>query len=296
MSPKSTSVSVIGPGALGGAVIDFLRNKSLLFTLHSVWGRSAKDSYFYSTESKAQPQKDFPDKDEDLGRLILITIPDEQISVVAEKLYDEKIDWSSRTVVHMSGSLSHLELNNLRKAGAQTCSLHPLQTFSKGDAADRFSGIWFTLQGEESCNLMMQNLVTETGAHLKKMTAEQKKSMHLAAVFASNYLVSLMNVVEQITHSNNIEDGLEMLNPIILQTVENIFTRGTEQSLSGPIARGDESTVKNHLQQMGHDTDLARLYKYLGKSALTIAQKNGRITAQEFDKISDILATDENPK
>ncbi len=292
MSPQSTSVSVIGPGALGGAVIDFLCNQSLLFSLHSVWGRSAEDSYFFSTGNKEQIQKDLPDEDDDLGRLILITTPDEQISIVAEKLSLKKIDWSTRTVVHMSGSQSHLVLDAFRQAGAKTCSLHPLQTFAKRDVADRFNGIWFTLQGDKSCYPMLECLVTEAGAHLKKMTAEQKKSMHLAAVFASNYLVSLMSVVEQITHADDIEDGLDLLSPIIHQTIDNIFSRGTELSLSGPIARGDETTVKNHLKQMGNDTDMALLYKCLGQSALTIAHKTGRITNQEFAKISDILSTD----
>lgn len=292
MRPKSTSVSVLGPGALGGAVVDLIQNRSSLFDLHSVWGRSAVDSYLIKEERAEQARKDFPEEDSDLGQLILITVPDDQISAVCDKLSEKNINWTSRTVVHMSGSQSHSALDILRKAGAQTGSLHPLQTFTKGDTGDRFKEIWFTFQGEKSCYPVLESLVTEAGAHLKTMTAEQKKMMHIAAVFASNYLVALMDVVEQLTESKSIEDGLEMLNPIIHQTIENIFSRGTEQSLSGPIARGDESTVKDHLKQLGSDSDLGRLYKHLGMTALNIAHRNSRITDHDFAKISDILAKD----
>jgi len=292
MSDQSSTISVIGPGSLGGAVIDLIRNQCSLFALHSVWGRTAKDSYLITEEREELAIKDFPEQDHDLGQLIVITTPDDQIEAVCDQLSENNIDWSSRTVIHMSGSQSHSVLDSLRKVGAQTGSLHPLQTFTKGDTGNRFKGIWFTFQGENSCYLVLESLVTEAGAHLKTMTAEQKKSMHIAAVFASNYLVSLMDTVEQITDSQGIENGLEMLNPIIHQTIENIITRGTEQSLSGPIARGDESTVKDHLKQLEDDSDLVQVYKHLGKTALNIAQRNGRITNQEFATISDILSSD----
>jgi len=283
------SVSVIGPGALGSAIIDLVfRNSG--FLLHTVWGRTSSDCYRIDESGKKQPvSRGFPTLDKDIGRLLIISVPDDQISKVANNLSQTDINWSSRQVIHLSGSLDNTILQPLSGKGATTGSLHPLQTFTRGDTADRFHGIWFSLQGDESIFPVLRDLIKPTGGHSKVFSSSQKSAMHLAAVFASNYLVALMDVADQIAGEEGINDGLKILEPIVQQTLDNIYSKGSKQSLSGPVARGDRSTIEKHLNQLQENPGQLRLYCELGLIASNIAEEAGRLSETRSKIIRDIL-------
>lgn len=289
------SVSVIGPGALGSTMIDLIaRNPD--FTIHSVWGRSKSDSYSLDSETgkKVCPGHSKPSKDHDLGEVVIMAVPDDEIISVARQLSDAKIKWNHRSVIHLSGSLSSGVLKPLKDCGAQTASMHPLQTFTRGDTADRFSGIWLTLQGDAKLFPLLNQLVEPFGAQTKVLTKDQKKAMHLAAVFASNYLVSLMDVVDHITDRADITNGAEMLKPIVHQTIKNIFDKGTTRSLSGPVARGDQSTIAAHLKQLESSPVHINLYQQLGLIASQIAQSSGQLDEEASQMVRSLLKSHNN--
>lgn len=284
---------MIGPGALGGAMIDLISQHDV-FSLHSVWGRKQSDCYYVKkgTTDKVPADKLFPSQNDDLGTLIIISVPDGQIKSCANRLSDTQILWTKKQVIHLSGNLDSSILDPLKKMGAVTASLHPLQTFTRGDGADRFSGIWFSLHGDASFFSLLNQLIEPFGARSKVLTSQQKSAMHLAAVFASNYLVSLMDVVDDITKGNGIPDGLEMLEPIVHQTIQNIFEKGTKQSLSGPIARGDKSTVGKHLKQLEDNPARYKLYQQLGLIATQIADMSGSADSSDIKEIREIFEPD----
>lgn len=286
------SVSVIGPGALGSAMIDLV-SRHPEFLLYSVWGRSQSDSYFADTESKKKQPADHlkPSHDDDLGELILLAVPDDRLIYLAGQLSEADIKWNQRSVIHLSGSLDSTVLKPLKDRGALTASMHPLQTFTRGDGADRFNGIWFSLQGDDNLFPLLNQLVKPFNARTKVLTSTQKSAMHLAAVFASNYLVSLMDVVDQITKEEGINDGLEMLQPIIHQTFENIIEKGPKQSLSGPVARGDLTTIAAHQKRLENNSDHFNLYRNLGVIATQIAQTSGQLNEEASRKVRNLLVS-----
>lgn len=293
MMDTATTVSVIGPGALGGALIDLLLKHTESFRLYSVWGRTQRDSYLQTGTDRRTVDATFPKKKNDLGELILITVPDDQIAPIADRLSNLSLDWNRYAVVHFSGNHSSDLLASLSKNGAAVASMHPLQTFTKGDDANRFKNSWFTIEGSEVLFAKLEMLAKKAGAFSRRMNPDQKKAMHLAAVFASNYLVSLMSAVEKITLANNIDQGVEMVKPLIHQTLDNIFQKGVDDSLSGPIVRGDKSTLRAHLKLLDQEADLQLLYKQLGIQALQIADQSGRLSKKDSDSIWKILSGNE---
>jgi len=285
------SVSVIGPGALGQAMIDLVRRHPG-FNIRSVWGRTQSENYFFRTsDHKVQANQLFPSKDSDLGRLIIISIPDDQIKTLAERLSEAGISWNNRYVIHLSGSMDSSILEPLATKGAHIGSLHPLQTFTRGDTADKFEGIWFTMQGNDAIISILDQLIASCDGQRKILSSSQKSAMHLAAVFASNYLVALMDVVENITKDSDINDGLKMLEPIVQQTVRNINSKGSKKSLSGPVARGDTSTIEKHLEQLEKNPGYQKLYCQLGLQASEIANESGQIEKSKFDTIRELFET-----
>lgn len=286
------SVSVIGPGALGSAMIDLVLRHTK-FALYSVRGRSQSDSYSVDSETGKKKSADqlTPSSDDDFCDLIILAVPDDKISVLARQLSDADIKWNKRAVIHLSGSLDSVILEPLADRGALTASMHPLQTFTRGDTADRFSGIWFSLQGNDDLFPLLNQLVEPYGGRTKVLTSDQKKALHLGAVFASNYLVSLMNVVDQIAKEEDISDGIEMLKPIIHQTLNNIFDKGTTQSLSGPVARGDQTTIAAHLKRLENSPVHFNLYQQLGLIASQIAQTSGQLDELTSRKVRALFET-----
>jgi len=287
---NTVTVSVFGPGALGSALIDFTLNHTDEFRLHSVWGRPESDCYLFSESEKLPANKSFPQEENELGELIFLSVPDDKIAPIAGRLSHLSLNWGNRKVAHFSGSHSSDLLQPLSVKGASVASMHPLQTFTKGDAARRFENIWFTLEGDKKLFPVLERFIHKAGAKSKRMNPEQKKVMHLAAVFASNYLVSLMNAAEKITRENEIENGIEMLQPLIRQTLNNILNKGVEKSLSGPILRGDQSTIRSHLKLMDNQPDLRQLYKHLGIQASQIASNSGRLDEKVSESIKKILS------
>lgn len=286
---NSISVSVIGPGALGSAMIDLVSGHSR-FTVHSVWGRSTSDCYKIDDQGDKIPtRRIFPDTDQDIGHLLIISVPDDQIATVSKDLSKTGINWSSRQVIHLSGSLDYTMLQPLADKGATTGSLHPLQTFTLGDTADRFQGIWFSMQGKDSIFPLLRKLIEPVGGRSKILSSSQKSAMHLAAVFASNYLVGLMDVADQTAGENSVDDALELLEPIVRQTIDNIFSKGTEHSLSGPVSRGDQTTIEKHLNQLKENPGHYRLYCQLGLAATNIAEKSGQLEKTRLNSIRKLF-------
>ncbi|NBC27649.1 MAG: DUF2520 domain-containing protein [Bacteroidetes bacterium] len=283
------TISVIGPGALGGTLIDLVRQSSENFQLTSVWGSSFEACYLEKNGKKIPPSSPVPTREEELGSVVFITCPDDIIEAVAKELADLPLDWGARSVVHFSGSHGSALLEELSRKGASTGALHPLQTFTPGDQAPRLSRIWFTYEGNERVIPTLKKFVEEAGSQIKKLDITQKMAMHLAAVFASNYLVSLLHSVEEISRKNSVENSLEMLEPLIRQTVDNVLNHGAEQALSGPVMRGDLSTLREHLQLLDDDPGLASIYCSLGLQALAIADSAGSISQQTSDEIKKLL-------
>ena len=74
---------------------------------------------------------------------------------------------------------------------------------------------------------------------------EARAAYHAAASIASNFLIALEESAVELLDAAGIEDGRELLTPLVLQSAANWAERGGE-ALTGPIARGDEATVAAH--------------------------------------------------
>ena len=120
----------------------------------------------------------------------------------------------------------------------------------------------------------------------------QKPLYHAAACFASNYLVSLLNVVESIYESIGISktNARKAYLPLIYGTLKNVENAGSIQALTGPIARGDAGTIKKHIAAIGKtQPQYSSLYSALGLVTTDIARKKGTLSSKQAKIINDLL-------
>jgi predicted short-subunit dehydrogenase-like oxidoreductase (DUF2520 family) len=173
-------------------------------------------------------------------------------------------------VVHVSGALGLDALQPLTMVG----SFHPLQSFPAVREASAFRGITVAVDAStRSLERRLGSLARRVGARPKHVGDAERVIYHAAAVYASNYVdVVFAEAVRLLTTIGWTEkEGIDALVPLLEGTAANIRRRGPVGALTGPIRRGDVSTLTRHLQAL----DRPDLYRMLGLAALGIAKEAG---------------------
>ncbi len=287
------SVTIIGAGAVGAAWLDFFKEDG--YSIISVWKSESGVLTDPVTGDQVNIDSNLPDRNEQVGDWVIITTPDDLIETTAGILAESEIDWTGRQVAHCSGSFSASALQPLSKRGAGTAAIHPIQTFNPGDNRTRLQQIYLSLQGDPEFVKRLESVVEDLGSEALLLDEKQKMAVHIAAVFASNYLVALLHTSDQILKTHGVEDGVNVLAPLIEQTLKNILELGPGDSLTGPIARGDSSTVQAHLDALKNRAsegkpDTSSLYRSLGAVCLDLAAKKGDLTDKQIREIKDLLS------
>ena len=225
----------------------------------------------------------------DNAELIFVTTPDAAIAGVVCQ-----INWRKGTaVVHCSGADSTDILEPARKSGTMVGGFHPLQTFASVEQAiENIPGSTFALEAEEPLLKTLQTMATALGGHWIKLGAGDKVAYHAAAVFTSNYMVTLVKMATDLwqTFSIPTDQAIQALLPLMRGTLHNIETIGIPRCLTGPIARGDKGTIDKHLKVL-HEKAPSLLfpYKELGLQTVPIALAKGKIDQQQADDLETVL-------
>jgi predicted short-subunit dehydrogenase-like oxidoreductase (DUF2520 family) len=133
------------------------------------------------------------------------------------------------------------------------------------------------------------------GVALWLRPSQDRARYHAAGVIASNYMVTLFDEALHLLRSLNTDEGTDeriirqTLVNLVDNTLRNIREAGTVQALTGPIVRGDAGTVRKHLDALEQeDTELAALYRLLGRRTARIAAERG-LDAEKLRRIREIL-------
>lgn len=186
-------------------------------------------------------------------------------------------------------------MNSARAAGAEIASIHPLKSFASiEEAIKSLPGTIFgiTYSSTES-KKMAEFLVKSLGGEIIEVENNKKPLYHAAACVASNYLVTLINYAVLIHKKMGIkpEDSLKGLMGLVEDTVSNIKKMGTEKSLTGPIARGDVGTIKEHVKSFNEffSKEDSALYRMMGIETSKIAHQNKWIKESTVEELKEIL-------
>ena len=281
---RLNNFAIIGTGMVGTA-IGFLLKKSG-YKVISIYDKSSaamKRALPYTAgEASLTPRKVLQNAD-----CILITTPDDAILSACQEIaiYPEI---KGKFVFHMSGAGGLDLLAPARKAGASVASIHPLQSFSSIDQAiQNIPGSYFGVTADKKAQPLAKNIIRDLGGIPLLISPDQKPLYHAAACFASNYLVSLMNVVESIYQAIglNEKDAKKAFLPLVYGSLKNIENSGSISSLTGPIARGDFGTIKKHITAINKNLpQYSSLYSSLGLITVKIAQQKGTLNARAGKK------------
>jgi predicted short-subunit dehydrogenase-like oxidoreductase (DUF2520 family) len=180
-------------------------------------------------------------------------------------------------VFHCSGAKASGELAPLRAAGATVASVHPVRSFADPAAvAAAFDGTWCGVEGDPAALALLVPAFEAAGARIVAIDPAAKTVYHAASVFASNYLVTVLDAALRAYQAAGIPEGVarELAQPLAAETLANVMRLGAEQALSGPIARGDEATVARQQTAVdAWDDGSGALYTALAQATRALAKR-----------------------
>ena len=224
------------------------------------------------------------------AELVFITTPDDVIAQVCAE-----VQWRGvNSVVHCSGAHSVDILGSAKKLGAAVGSFHALQTFADVDQAIRnLPGSTFALEAEEPLLTTQKELTRLLNGNWVVLKPGDKVLYHVAAVFACNYLVTLVKLALDLWLNFGVssKEATRALLPLLEGTINNINNIGLPDCLTGPVARGDSGTIERHLSTLEtRSLDLLTAYKELGLQTIPIALAKGKVSEQKAEEMKALLS------
>jgi predicted short-subunit dehydrogenase-like oxidoreductase (DUF2520 family) len=282
-------IGIIGAGVVGTAVGVVLKQK----------GYEITGAYDVKSESTQQLVERIgctphtsPQEVSRSADVLFITTNDAAIRNVVDTLADRKAFFEGQVVVHMSGAQSSEVLDRAKMFGANVLSVHPLQSFANVDGAIKnLPGSVFSIEGDRDAYDTAVCIVETLQGEYFFIDRKAKPLYHAGACVVSNYLVTLIDFGVKLLESTGIprSAGVKALLPLIQGTVNNIENIGIPRALTGPISRGDLSTIVKHLECLEEMApELMKLYSWLGFYTTQIAMEKGTIddfAMEEFQNV-----------
>jgi predicted short-subunit dehydrogenase-like oxidoreductase (DUF2520 family) len=294
------NIGVIGSGAVGGTLaraIAAAGGAVVAVTARHLEHAEALAQHIPGCQAYATPEEVAA-----ASHLVLLAVPDDAIMPVAGQ-----IQWSAgQCVAHLSGAMSARTLAVAAERGASVAALHPLMTFTRALAGspldeiqERLRGcVWALETSDGTLRATLQEMVAALGGKVTVLSEEDRIPYHIAAVLASNYVVTLIGAAVALWESFGEDAALarEALLPLVRASVENLAAMPPSAALSGPIARGDVGTLRAHLDwltaraQTSLDISALRdAYLALARMTVPLAEAKGTLGAERVAIVRALL-------
>ncbi len=195
----------------------------------------------------------------------LLTVPDAVLPRLVHRLAERSPPPDDGVWLHTSGVTP---VSALAALGEHTGSIHPLQSIHSPSMDLRLvAGSVFALAGARRAREMALALCELAAGRPIDVPDAARPAYHAACVLAGNGVFSLIHAASLVAGSAGLDTNA--LVPAFARLAEvsahNVGSRGIDDAVTGPVARGDASTVAAHRQAIGGLHDVDALYVLLGR-------------------------------
>lgn len=255
-------VVIIGSGNLAEALARAVAKSGL--ELVQIFARNAERARIIAeltaTNWATHPEMLARDAD-----IYLIAVSDRAVEHVAATLPIPE----GAAVAHTAGSVP---LAAIPEKFARRAVFYPMQTFTKGREVD-FSVIPIFLETPSA------ELRPELEAFARKLsgaviwaTSEQRARVHLAAVFACNFVNHMYAVGEGIVRSAGLP--FDVLKPLLAETAAKALDAASPADVqTGPAVRNDLPTMARHRALLAAAPRLENIYSIISNNIWEISKK-----------------------
>jgi predicted short-subunit dehydrogenase-like oxidoreductase (DUF2520 family) len=256
-------ISIIGSGNVGWHLSIALENHH--HQIYEVFSRQkTKASHLAAMLYQAEAKTDL-DFSESKAELFILAVADDAMKDVCSKLVLPE----NAILAHTSGSKSLEDLQKLmlihHDFPVKCAVFYPLMTFTAGKRLD-FKTVPFCIESnDENTEKKLVEIAQELSTVVYLISSDERKVLHVAAVFACNFTNHLLALAKSITDKEDLE--FELLKPIINETFKKALAAENPADVqTGPAIRGDETTINRHLDYLKEDGNLVEIYEILTES------------------------------
>jgi len=222
--------------------------------------------------------------------LLLLTVPDDMLPNVVAMLSASGAIHEGQYVVHSSGRHGLAVLQPAVEVGARPIALHPAMSFT-GTTLDvaRLHDCVFGVTAGDDERAVTEHLVADLGGRPMWVPEDKRTLYHAGLAHGANHLVALVSEALEILAAAGADDPAGTLRPLLTAALDNALNHG-DAALTGPIVRGDVSTVAAHLDNLAKDApQTLPSYITMARATLDRALTDGRLLPIRARHIADLL-------
>jgi predicted short-subunit dehydrogenase-like oxidoreductase (DUF2520 family) len=229
------------------------------------------------------------------SEVVIIAVRDDRIPDVAARLVREQRLRKDQVLLHTSGAIAAAQaLAAARPHVRAVGTLHPLLSFAAAapGAIQDLASVAFCVEGDDAARAVATRLVRLLGGRALLLDGESLPLYHAGAVVASNYVVALVDVARGLLVAAGVPaaQALPALLPLLSSVVQNLSQVGLPGALTGPIERGDVSSVEQHVRILeARAPAVLDLYRMVGHHVLRLARKKSPLEPATVARLQDLL-------
>ena len=257
MNMKLT-IAIIGTGNVAWHLSSALENAG--HEILEVYGRDIEKAQQLSSRLYTTEAQDHLDFTESKANLFIIAVSDQAIAPIAEAILLPE----QSILVHTSGTMT---LDVLSYSSADyTGILYPLQGFTKSRDLS-FEEVPFLLEAEDKGTLKtLKKLCKSLKSPSYEIKSRDRRSIHVAAVFAANFTNHMVYLAESIMHRQGLD--FNILKPLIIEQMNKTLQLGPSEAQTGPAIREDINTLENHHDYLSYNEQLAEIYRNISQDIM----------------------------
>ena len=201
------------------------------------------------------------------ANLYVVAVSDDGIEEIVNAL---KIN--DQLIVHTSGAV---DLAVLQKKFRNCGVFYPLQTFSFEQNVD-FTKVPVCIEASSPEGMkMLLSLAHKLTEKVVQIDSNQRKNLHLAAVFACNFSNFMYVIAEEIL--NDCKLSPELIVPLIRQTSQIVNGYDFFSRQTGPAVRGDIEIMVRHRDLLMNHPDYLKIYNLITNNIIHYKSKHGQL-------------------
>lgn len=290
LRPARLAVGVVSAGKVGSVF-----GAALARAGHTVVAASGISAASLARAERMLPDVPLlpPDEVARLADLVLLAVPDDELEGLVRGLVATGSIRAGQIVVHTSGAHGIGVLAPVAEAGALPLALHPVMTFTgRSEDLERIAACSVGItaaDGDEAAWNVGEALTMEMSAEPVRVPEQARGLYHAALAHGANHLVTLIADCADVLRAAGVANAERVLGPLLSAALDNVLRHG-DRALTGPVARGDEGTVRKHLAVLTENApEVAPSYRTLAARTVARASASGMLGAGPAGEISQLL-------
>lgn len=254
-SIEDTPIVFVGAGNLATNLAKALYRKG--FRIVQIFSRTEESARSLALQVEADYTTDLKELTGD-AKLYIVSLKDAAFVELLPQIAEGK---DHALLVHTAGSIPmSVWEGHTQRYGV----FYPMQTFSKQREV-KFDEIPFFIEAKTAEDVALLKAIAATlSDHVYEASSEQRKSLHLAAVFICNFTNHMYALAADLLEKYQLPFNVML--PLIDETARKVHELAPRDAQTGPAVRYDKNVIENHLAMLADLPALQEIYKLMSKS------------------------------